>query len=94
MQKEVSMEDNFQMAYIQPECHSTNFTNEYYLSIRVEYDTNLKCFQPEPPAAKMKMTIVPIISPDCFGYQPAEGFNPIELEPVVNFKIKKLHDED
>ena len=42
----------------------------------------------------MKMTIVPIISPDCFGYQPAIGFNPIELEPVVNFKIKKLPDED
>ena len=42
----------------------------------------------------MKMTIVPIISPDCFGYQPAVGFNPIELEPVVNFKIKKLPDED
>ena len=41
VQKEVSMEDNFQMAYIQPECHSTNFTNEYYLSIRVDYDSSL-----------------------------------------------------
>ena len=94
MKKEVSIEDNFQMAYIQPECHSSNFTNEYYLSIKVEYDTIFQCFQPRPPAAKMKMAIVPIISPDCFGYQPAVGFDPIELEPLVNLKIKKLPDED
>lgn len=66
--KKISKEDAFQMASLQSACHTKAFSNEYYLCATTEYDGCICCV--DLPDAKMKMTIVPIVNPACFGYNP------------------------
>lgn len=91
--KAVSAEDNFQMAALQPACHTKKFKNEYFLCIRTKYDSNLICHcgkkNVERPVSRLQMTIVPMCNPECFGFIPEEGFNPIEL-PMVTLRLKKI----
>ena len=65
------------MAAIQPAVHCKNITNEYFLTTKVEYD-GLVCCQ-DLPDSSVPMTIVPMVNPACFGFQPPEGWAPIEL---------------
>lgn len=49
------------MASLQPACHTKKFSNEYFLSVDVEYEgciCNL-----DLPDAKLKMSIVPMVNP-------------------------------
>ena len=66
--KKISREDAFQMASLQPACHTKKFSNEYYLCVETEYDGCICCV--DLPDARMKMTIVPLVNPACFGYIP------------------------
>merc|ERR1712083_165091 len=36
--KKISKEDAFQMASLQPACHTKKFSNEYYLCVTTKYD--------------------------------------------------------
>lgn len=64
-QKKVSKEDQFMMASLQPACHTPKFSNDYFLTVVTEYDGCVCCV--DLPDAKMAMTIVPIVNPECFG---------------------------
>ena len=64
--KKISKEDAFAMASLQPACHTKAFSNEYYLCVTTEYDGCICCV--DLPDARMKMTIVPIVNPECFGF--------------------------
>ncbi len=72
--KKISDEDKFMMASLQPACHTKKFSCEYYLSVTTEYDGCVCCV--DLPDAKMKMTIVPLVNPMCFGFVPGADWNP------------------
>ena len=88
-QKKISKEDKFQMASLQPACHTPKFSNEYFLSVDVSYDGCVCCI--DLPDAKMPMTIVPIVNPECFGFTPPADFSPQELG---QFAVNLAHDPD
>jgi len=87
--KKISDEDKFMMASLQPACHTKKFSCEYYLCVRTEYDGCICCV--DLPDAKMKMTIVPLVNPDCFGFKTPDDWNPTELG---EFNIDLAHDPD
>ena len=64
--KKISKEDQFAMASLQPACHTKYFTCDYFLCVETSYDGCVCCV--DLPDASMKMTIVPVINPECFGY--------------------------
>ena len=82
VQKEISPEDQFQMASLQPACHTKNFSVDYYLSIDLKYDSGCICCV-DLPDAKMKMTIVPLVNPACFGFVACDGWNPVSLGNLI-----------
>ena len=88
-EKKVSKEDKFMMASLQPACHTPKFSNEYVLSVNLEYDGCICCV--DLPDAKMPMTIVPIINPKCFGFKPDDDWSPSELGA---FTVDVAHDPD
>ena len=63
--KKISKEDKFAMASLQPACHTKKFSNDYYLTVTTEYDGCVCCV--DLPDAKMSMTIVPLVNPECLG---------------------------
>jgi len=77
------------MASLQPACHTPKFSVDYYLTVRTEYDGCVCCV--DLPDATMKMTIVPLVNPDCVGLQPPEDFSPNEL-PVIEFDLDRIPD--
>ncbi len=77
VQQKISQEDQFMMAGVQPATHSRHITNEYFLKIELEYDGCTCCAN--LPDTCMPFTIVPIVNPACFGFQPPNGWLPIEL---------------
>ena len=66
--KEVSPEDRFMMAGVQAACHTKKITNEYFLCVLVEYDGCVCCV--DLPDSRTPLTIIPLINPECFGFQP------------------------
>ena len=72
VQKKVSKEDKFIMASLQPACHAPKFSNEYFLTVRTEFDG---CICSQTPHARSQMTIVPLLDPSCFGYQAGHDFS-------------------
>lgn len=84
--KHFSQEDMHMMACIQPACHTQAFCNEYFLTSKVDYDGCICC--EDLPDGKMPMTIVPIIDPACFGFQPPGGWAPMEYGEAT-FNVHK-----
>ena len=68
LRKPLTKEDRFMMSSIQPACHGKWIHNEYHLIVKCEYDGCTCCSN--LPDSDMKMTIVPMINPECFGFQP------------------------
>jgi hypothetical protein len=87
--KKISKEDAFQMASLQPACHTKKFSNEYYLCVTTEYDGCICCV--DLPDARMKMTIVPLVNPECFGFIPPQNWNPMQLGA---FAVDLNHEPD
>ena len=87
--KKVSKEDAFQMASLQPACHTKKFSNEYFLRVVLEYE-GCHCCQ-NLPDASMPMTIVPMVNPDCFGFTPPSDWNPSQLG---EFHVDLAHESD
>lgn len=72
--KKISKEDAFAMASLQPACHTKKFSNDYYLCVETEYDGCVCCV--DLPDARMRMTIIPMVNPECFGFIPPSDWNP------------------
>ena len=87
--KKISDEDKFMMASLQPACHTKKFSCDYFLCVRTEYDGCVCCV--DLPDARMKMTIVPLVNPECFGFKAGDDWNPTELG---EFNIDLAHDPD
>lgn len=87
--KKISKEDAFQMASLQPACHTKKFSNEYYLCVTTKYDGCVCCV--DLPDARMKMTIVPIVNPECFGFVPPADWNGQQLG---QFNVDLNYDTD
>ena len=77
MEKKISPEDRFQMASLQPTCHTKAFTNDYFFRVVTKFEGCVCCNKRLD--ARMKMTIVPIVNPACFGFKPGNDFNPTEV---------------
>ena len=76
--KAVSPEDRFMMSGVQSATHSKRITNEYFLCVLVEYDGCVCCV--DLPDSRAPLTIIPLINPECFGYQPpSNGWAPMAL---------------
>lgn len=68
--KQLSPEDRFMMAAIQPAVHGKWINNEYHLIVKCTYDGCTCCSN--LPDSDMKMSIVPMLNPACFGFQPPQ----------------------
>ena len=75
--KRISKEDKFQMKMMQPACHTPRFSNEHFLVVMTEFSGCLCCVN--LPEARMKMTIVPTINPECFGFVEPQDYYSTEL---------------
>ena len=88
--KEVSPEDRFMMSGVQSATHSKRITNEYFLCVLVEYDGCTCCV--DLPDSRAPLTIIPLINPECFGYQPpSNGWAPMALGM---FTVSLAHHKD
>jgi len=76
------------MAGVQPACHGGYISNDYFICIELAYDGCTCCSN--LPDSRMMMTIVPIVNPACFGFQPPDAYMPISLGgsnfQVINHK--------
>lgn len=75
------------MAAVQPATHSKFITNEYFLCTEVTYDGCTCCSN--LPDSRLPLTIVPMVNPELFGFQPPEDYEPQDLG---FFKIDFQHD--
>ena len=88
--KPLSKEDRFMMAGIQAACSGKKIKNNYYLCVLVEYDGCVCCV--DLPGSRMPMTIIPIVDPTCFGFQPpTHGWEPANLG---GFRLNLQHYDD
>ena len=53
------------------------FSNDYYLTVSLDYAGCTCCA--DLPEAKMRMTIVPLINPECFNLVRPEDWNPVDF---------------
>lgn len=80
-----SQEDLFMMAGIQSACHSKLITNDYRLRIELGYDGCTCCSN--VPDASLPISVLPIVNPQCFGFQPPNGWLPNNLGAfTINFQ--------
>ena len=78
------------MAGVQAATHTKRITNEYFLCVLVEYDGCTCCV--DLPDSRMPLTILPLINPECFGFQPpATGWAPYALG---SFQLSLAHSTD
>ena len=78
------------MAGVQPATHTKRISNEYFLCVLVEYDGCTCCVN--LPDSRTKMTIIPLVNPACFGFQPpATGWAPY---PLGSFNVNLAHHTD
>ena len=90
VQKKISPEDQFMMSGVQAAVHAKRITNEYFLCVLVEFDGCVCCV--DLPDSRMPLTIIPLVNPACFGFQPPEGgWNPFALG---NFTVDLTHHND
>ena len=57
------------MASLQPACHTKKFSNDYFLTVTLEYDGMVCCI--DLPDARMPMSIIPMVNPACVGAEPS-----------------------
>lgn len=70
----LSIEDQFMMTQLQPACRmSKHFHARYFVEITTKFDGCVCCCN-ETPDAKVPMTIVPMVNPNCFGFAPPKGW--------------------
>lgn len=65
-QKPISPEDLFMRQNLNPGCHSKCIKNDYFLTIRCDFDGCVCCAK--TPYAKVPLTIIPVVNPKCFGF--------------------------
>ena len=75
------------MASVQPATHSRFITNEYFLCTRTAYSGCTCCS--DLPDARLPLTIVPMVNPACFGFQPPDDYEPMD---IGFFKCDLAHD--
>ena len=74
--KPISQEDAFMMTQLQPATrHAKRFSVRYFCEIETEYEGCICCCN-ETPDAKVPMTIVPMVNPNCFGFAPPSNWAP------------------
>lgn len=78
--KPYSPEDTFMMSQAQPVTHGYIVKNEYFIAIRTEYDGCTCCT--DTPTARVPLTILPEVNPNCYGFQPPANFQPMVVVPV------------
>ena len=66
------------MSQIQPACNSKKVKNKYFLTIRCTYEGCICCA--DTPMAKIPLVIMPVVNPECYGWQVPEGFEPQQQE--------------
>lgn len=59
--KPLSPEDLYMATQMQPACHGTHVTNEYFLAVRCGYEGCTCCAS--LPLARIPLTIVPVMNP-------------------------------
>jgi len=89
VQKAISPEDRFMMAGVQPAAHSRKIQNEYFLCVEVHYNGCTCCSN--LPDSRMPLTIIPIVNPACFGFQPPSMWAPAYLG---NTQINLTHHKE
>lgn len=89
VQKKISPEDQFMMAGIQPACKAKYIKNTYYLCVECKYEGCVCCV--DLPDSRMPLTIVPLVNPACFGFQPPNNWQPYNLG---FFQIDLTHHTD
>jgi len=87
--KKISPEDRFMMASLQPACHSRWIHNEYHLVVKCSYDGCTCCSN--LPDSDMQLSVVPMVNPECFGFQPPGGWAPY---PLGGFTVNLAHYKD
>jgi len=75
--KAYSKEDLFMMEGVQPASHSSVCTNEYFLTTKTAFDVCCNCCD-NLPDGMLPLTIVPLVNPECFGFQPPGGWAPMD----------------
>lgn len=65
------------MAGVQSACHGKLIENDYFLKIELGYDGCTCCSN--VPDASLPISIVPVMNPQLFGYQPPNGWLPNNL---------------
>ena len=73
--KPYSPEDIFMMESAQPGSHGGTIQVDYTLQTHTSYDTCCMCCG-DTPAGVLPLTIVPLVNPECFGFQPPSGWMP------------------
>ena len=73
------------MSALQPACHTSNFTNEYYLWVETDYDGCICCADDDdgPPKIGMKTTVVPAYNSHFANYYPPTDWMPTTFAPIT-----------
>lgn len=72
--KKYSEEDKFMMAGVQPESNSPFTKNCFWISATANFDQY--CASGGQVGAALPMSIVPVVNPACFGFQPPNNWMP------------------
>lgn len=75
---ERSPEEIFLLNHIPPATEGAFIKNEYFLQVKVKYDSGWDCCS-EKPLALVPLTIIPLSNPAVFGFPEPEGFAPVDL---------------
>ena len=83
------------MEAAQPGSHGGTIQVDYSLQTHTAYDTCCSC--DVTPAGVLPLTIVPLVNPECFGFQPPSGWMPMDhgtKQIKIHKKDKKEEDAD
>lgn len=75
--KPYSNEDKHMIGGVQPASRTKFCSNDYSLTTKVSYDVCCNCCD-NLPDGSLPMTIVPLVNPECFGFQPPNGWAPMD----------------
>ena len=83
------------MEAAQPGSHGGTIQVDYSLQTSTAYDTCCTC--DVTPEGRLPLTIVPLVNPECFGFQPPSGWMPMDhgtKQIKIHKKDKKEEDAD
>ena len=75
---ERSPEEKFLLNHIPPATEGAFIKNEYFLMVKLKYDSNFDCCS-EHPTALVPLTIIPLGDPSVYGFPEPPGFAPFDL---------------